>query len=43
MRYDDLKPQLSGVTVISLQEETLRLDSLWESRAVLLAFLRHFG
>lgn len=43
MRYDDLKPRLSGVTVMDLQGERVYLESLWENRAVLLAFLRHFG
>ncbi len=43
MRYNDLKPRISGVTVIKEQGEAVSLESIWESRVVLLAFLRHFG
>jgi len=43
MRYDDLKLRISSVTVTDVQGETTNLESIWENRVVLLAFLRHFG
>jgi|GEM_PF-3726346 len=43
MRYDDLKLRISGVIVIDLRGEPVSLESIWENRVVLLAFLRHFG
>lgn len=43
MQYDDLKPRLGGVTVQNLRGEMVDLESIWKERAVLLAFLRHFG
>ncbi|MFO7738107.1 MAG: hypothetical protein R6V46_06540 [Desulfatiglandaceae bacterium] len=43
MRYDDLKSRVSGVTVMNRYGEEVNLESVWQSRPVLLAFLRHFG
>jgi hypothetical protein len=43
MTYDELKPRIAGVTVLSLQEEGVDLKSLWAHRRIVLAFLRHFG
>lgn len=43
MTYDELKPRIVGVTVQSLQETDVKIESLWEDRRIVLAFLRHFG
>jgi len=43
MTYDELKPRIVGVTVQSLQETEVKIESLWEGRRIVLAFLRHFG
>ena len=43
MTYDELKPRIVGVTVQSLQENDVKIESLWEDRRIVLAFLRHFG
>jgi hypothetical protein len=34
---------LGDVEVLSPEAESLRLGTLWEGRAVLLAMIRHFG
>ena len=43
MNYDDLKARVAGVTVKNLAGEPVQLESIWEDRICLLAFLRHFG
>jgi hypothetical protein len=43
MTYKELKPLIAGVTVKSLQEKEVGIESLWEGRRIVLAFLRHFG
>jgi hypothetical protein len=43
MTYNDLKTSITGLTVQSLQEKEVLLESLWEDRRIVLAFLRHFG
>jgi len=43
MVYEELKPRLSDVKVKNINGESLAIESLWASRPVLLAFLRHFG
>ena len=43
MTYDELKPRIVGVTVQSLQGSEVKIESLWEGRRIVLAFLRHFG
>ncbi len=43
MTYEELKPLVAGVTVQSLKEREVALESLWEERRIVLAFLRHFG
>ena len=39
----DRKIHAEGVTVTTLSEDSVGLDSLWADRQILLAFLRHFG
>jgi hypothetical protein len=43
MTYDELKANITGITVQSLEGEEIELDSLWADRRIVLAFLRHFG
>jgi hypothetical protein len=43
MTYDELKPRITGVTVQTIDGTGVKLASLWESRRIVLAFLRHFG
>ncbi len=43
MTYDELKTRLKGVTVESLQDREVTVESLWALRRVVLVFLRHFG
>ncbi len=43
MTYDELKPRIDGVTVLSLEQNEVKLESLWAGRRIVLAFLRHFG
>ena len=43
MTYKELKPLIAGVTVQSLKKKEVALESLWEDRRIVLAFLRHFG
>jgi len=38
-----LARKLAGMELQSSTGERVRLGSLWESRAVVLAFIRHFG
>jgi hypothetical protein len=43
MTYNELRPRITGVTVQSLDGNEIKLESLWEDRRIVLAFLRHFG
>ncbi|OQC25591.1 MAG: hypothetical protein BWX71_01663 [Deltaproteobacteria bacterium ADurb.Bin072] len=43
MTYDELKPRIAGVSVDDLDEKSVSLESLWQGRRIVLAFLRHFG
>ena len=43
MTYDELKPRIKGVTVQPLKGKEIKLESLWNDRRIVLAFLRHFG
>jgi hypothetical protein len=43
MTFDELKPRITGVTVQALDGTGVKLESLWISRRIVLAFLRHFG
>jgi hypothetical protein len=35
--------KLSGIELSDWRGETVRLGSLWQERAVVLVFIRHFG
>jgi len=41
--YNDLLPDVSSTIVQNLRGEELKLESLWETRRIILCFLRHFG
>ena len=43
MQYSDLKNKIKRLTVQSTDGEDIPVESLWASRRVVLAFLRHFG
>jgi hypothetical protein len=36
-------PDVSGLTVLSIEKEIVQLESLWRDRRIILTFLRHFG
>ena len=38
-----LAPDVSGLTVLSIEKDIVQLDSLWHDRRIVLTFLRHFG
>lgn len=39
----DVVERLGEAEVLDLEGQALRLGSLWQDRAVVLVFLRHFG
>ncbi len=41
--YGQLEKRIAGLTVQNLAGEAVALESIWEQRRVVLAFLRHFG
>ncbi len=43
MTYDELKLRTVGINVDSLDGRVVHLESLWQVRRIVLAFLRHFG
>jgi len=43
MTYDELKPRIKSITVHPFQGKEVKLESLWNDRRIVLAFLRHFG
>jgi len=38
-----LVPDVNGLTVLSLENEVIALESLWQDQRIVLVFLRHFG
>ncbi len=36
-------PDVSGLTVLSMEKNVVQLGSLWHERQIVLTFLRHFG
>jgi hypothetical protein len=41
--YDVLHRKTDGLTVSSLDNEAVAVESLWQDQRVVLVFLRHFG
>ena len=38
-----LVPDVGGLTVLTMENEVIKLESLWRNRRMVLTFLRHFG
>ena len=38
-----LVPEVSGLRVLTLENEVMALASLWQHQRIVLTFLRHFG
>ena len=38
-----LTPDVTDLTVLSIEKEIIQLESLWRNRRIILTFLRHFG
>jgi len=36
-------PDVSGLTVLNMENKVVQLKTLWRDRKIILAFLRHFG
>jgi len=43
MNYKDLEKRVSKLTVRDIQDKTVKIESLWTDRRIVLTFLRHFG
>lgn len=43
MNYEQLSTKIHGLTVKNTEGGDVVLESLWQNRQVVLAFLRHFG
>jgi hypothetical protein len=36
-------PDVSGLTVLNVENKVVQLETLWRDRKIILTFLRHFG
>ena len=43
MKYEDIAGDLSAITVESMEEKAVVIESLWSDRRIVLVFIRHFG